>query len=51
MADVSLRSPFTGGIFQVPPEHQTPEFIEALIKAGFTRLDADAVDTKKKPKK
>jgi hypothetical protein len=47
VADVILRSPFTGEAFPVPPEHQTPEFIEALIKAGFVRLD----DDKKKRRK
>jgi hypothetical protein len=46
MADVILRSPFTGEALSLPPDHQSPEFIEALIKAGFVRLDE-----KKPPKK
>jgi len=44
-----LRSPFTGEIFTVPPEHATPTFVEALIKAGFTRVDS-RLDEKKNPR-
>jgi hypothetical protein len=49
MAEVILRSPFTGEAFPVPPEYQTPAFIEALIRAGFVQLSPD--DAKKTPKK
>jgi hypothetical protein len=39
--DVILRSPFTGGILALPPDYQSPAFIEALITAGFTRIEKD----------
>jgi len=32
-----LRSPFNGEAWPVPPE-VTPEMLEALLKAGFTKI-------------
>ncbi len=35
-----LRSPFNGGAWQVPPD-AAPEFVEALLARGFTRIESE----------
>ena len=35
---IVLRSPFNGGIWTVPPE-STVEFVEAMVRAGFERVE------------
>jgi hypothetical protein len=42
-----LRSPFTGEAWPVPPD-VTPDFVEALLQRGFTRIPSDPVKSKRK---
>jgi hypothetical protein len=38
---VVLRSPFNGERFVVPPD-MTPQMLDALLNAGFVKLEDDA---------
>lgn len=50
MADqpITLRSPFNGETVRVAPDSLSPGMLDAMIQAGFVRLDAPKTTSKNK---
>ena len=48
---ITLRSPFNGEVIQIESERVAPAMLDAMIQAGFVRLDEPAKTKSTKPQK